>query len=197
MRALLVLSGSLSMTIQLLGVAVKGWIQNNASRLCVTTNRVWTWKAHTHNSSISCDNTLLKETKKRTQKIENPKYRKIFIFFSLKETESLEGWWWWWWLRPGFGSCTFCTLYSLNSRFVPSFCRPGRICHALIQQTFTKALLCPGPHGRFCIQRNDKDLASDLWEFRTRGSESQNIQTHTDSLGSVSDPGGMFVCFCE
>lgn len=40
MRALLVLSGSLSMTIQLLGVAVKGWIQNNASRLCVTTNRV-------------------------------------------------------------------------------------------------------------------------------------------------------------
>lgn len=132
--------------------------------------------------------------KKEPRKLKTQSTGRSFFFFSLKETESLEGWWWWWWLRPGFGSCTFCTLYSLNSRFVPSFCRPGRICHALIQQTFTKALLCPGPHGRFCIQRNDKDLASDLWEFRTRGSESQNIQTHTDSLGSVSDPGGMFVC---
>lgn len=40
MHALLVLSGSLSMTIRLLGVAVRSWIQNNASRLCVTTNRV-------------------------------------------------------------------------------------------------------------------------------------------------------------
>lgn len=33
MHALLVLSGSLSVTIQLLGVAVEGRIQNNASRL--------------------------------------------------------------------------------------------------------------------------------------------------------------------
>lgn len=40
MHALLVLSGSHSMTIQLLGVAVRGRIQNNASRLCVTTNTV-------------------------------------------------------------------------------------------------------------------------------------------------------------
>lgn len=152
MHALPVLSGSLSMTIQPLGVAVKGWIQNNTSRLCVTTNRVWTWKPQAHNSSISCDNTLLKEGGK-TQKIENPEYRKIVIF-SLKETENLGGWWWWLWLRLWFGSCTFCTLYVLNSLFVPSFCRPGCIFHAFIEQTFTKARLCPGPSWQVqCLEK--------------------------------------------
>lgn len=47
------------------------------------------------------------------------------LFFSLKEAEKLAGWWWWLWLRPRFGSCTFCSFYSLNSLFVPSLGRPG------------------------------------------------------------------------
>lgn len=160
MHALLVLSGSLSMTIQPLGVAVKGWIQNNTSRLCVTTNRVWTWKAQAHNSSISCDNTLLKEVEKKPRKLKTQSTGRS-SFFSLKETENDSGWWWWFWLRLWFGSCTFHTLYVLNSLFVPSFCRPGRIFHAFSEQTFTEAP-SPGPRGRFCVWRNDKDLASDL-----------------------------------
>lgn len=118
MHALLVLSGSLSMTIQPLRVAVKGWIQNNTSRLCVTTNKVWTWKAQAHNSSISCDNTLLKEGRKKPRKLKTQSTGRS-LFFSLKETENDSGWWWWFWLRLWFGSCTFHTLYMLNSLLFP------------------------------------------------------------------------------